>query len=312
MPPKRESVPHVIPLEWSTTEMVSTKKYLFVSLLLAGTTLSADTIVLRNGSRVEGSFVAGDSRSIRFAVGSQINTYYLNDIESIRFSGPAEAPPAANYPPPAQPSPPPPPPPAENPTYSQAAPPSQSRPPETYAAPAGAPPSNGPVGVEVPAGTQLVVRLIDAVNSEHDNLGQTYRATLDQPVIVNGQTAIPRGADVIAALIDAKKSGKIEGRTVLTLDLKTLTAGGRTYDIVTTGVPEASGSRGARSAKVIGGATALGAIIGAAAGGGKGAAIGAGSGAAVGTAAEVATSGQKVKVPAETRLTFTLQNPLDL
>ncbi len=255
--------------------------------------------------------MAGDSRSIRFAVGNQINTYYLNDIESIRFNGPPEAPPAANYPPPPPPSPPPPPP-AENPSYAQAGPPPQSRPPETYAAPASAPPSNGPVSVEVPAGTQLVVRLIDAVNSEHDNLGQTYRATLDQPVIVNGQTAIPRGADVIATLIDAKKSGKIEGRTVLTLDLKRLTVNGRTYDIVTTGVPEASGSRGARSGKVIGGAAALGAIIGAAAGGGKGAAIGAGSGAAVGTAAEVATSGQKVKVPAETRLTFTLQNPLDL
>jgi hypothetical protein len=163
----------------------------------------------------------------------------------------------------------------------------------------------------VPSGTQIVVRLIDPVNSERDNLGQTFRASVDQPVVVNGQTVIPRGADAVATLIDLQKSGKIEGRTVLTLDLKTVTVNGRTYDIVTTGVPEASGSRGARSAKVIGGAAALGAIIGAAAGGGKGAAIGAGAGAGAGTAAEIATSGQKVKVPAETRLTFTLQNPID-
>jgi hypothetical protein len=281
--------------------MVSITKRILISLLSAGALLSADTIILRNGSRVEGSFVGGDSRSIRFAVGTQINTYYLNDIDSLRFDGPQQGS-AGNYQPP---------PPSGNGDYAQNGPP-QSRPPETYAAPASAPPGNGPMGVEVPAGTQLVVRLIDPVNSEHDNLGRTYRASLDQPVIVNGQTAIPRGADVVATLVDSKQSGKIEGRTVLTLDLKTLTVNGRTYDIVTTGVPEASGSRGARSAKVIGGATALGAIIGAAAGGGKGAAIGAGSGAAVGTAAEVATSGQKVKVPAETRITFTLQNPIDL
>lgn len=168
------------------------------------------------------------------------------------------------------------------------------------------------MGIEVPAGTPIVVRMVDEVNSERDNLGQTYRASVDQPVIVNGQTVIPRGSDTIATLINARQSGKIEGRTVLTLDLKTITINGRNYDIVTTGLSQASGSRGERSAKVIGGTAAVGAIIGAIAGGGKGAAIGAGSGAAVGTAAEVATSGQKVRIPAETRLTFTLQNPIDL
>ncbi len=286
-----------------------------LSFLAAAAMLAGDTVVLRNGSSVEGTFVGGDSRSIRIAVGNQINTYYVHDVESVRFSGPPEGPAAANYPP----NPPNAPrvnyPPAPNsapvnPTYSQAGP--LNPPPDTYPASASAPPNSPAAGVEVPAGTQLVVRLIDSVNSERDSLGQTYRASVDQPVIVNGQTVIPRGSDVIATLIDAKKSGKIEGRTVLTLDLKTLTVNGRTYDIVTTGVSQASSSRGARSAKVIGGATALGAIIGAAAGGGKGAAIGAGSGAAVGTAAEVATSGQKVRVPAETRLTFTLQNPIDL
>lgn len=186
------------------------------------------------------------------------------------------------------------------------------QPPQSYSAPASAPTGNGPAGIEIPAGTQIIVRLIDAVNSDKDSLGQTYRVSIDQPVVVNGQTAIPRGADAVATLIDAQKSGKIAGRTVLTIDLKTITVNGRSYDIVTTGVPQASSSRGTRSAKVIGGAAGLGAVLGGIAGGGRGAAIGAGSGAAVGTAAQVITSGQKVKVPAETRLTFTLQNPLDL
>jgi hypothetical protein len=143
-------------------------------------------------------------------------------------------------------------------------------------------------------------------------LGQTYRASVDQPVVVNGQTVIPRGADVVATLIDAQKSGKIEGKTVLTLDLKSITVNNHPYDIVTTGVSRASNSRGQRSAKVIGGTAAAGAIIGAIAGGGKGAAIGTLAGAGAGTAAQVATSGQKVNIPAETRLTFTLKNALDL
>ena len=56
----------------------------------------------------------------------------------------------------------------------------------------------------------------------------------------------------------------------------------------------------------------MGAIIGALAGGGKGAAIGATSGAALGGASEVLTSGQQVKIPSETRLTFRLQTPVQI
>lgn len=273
-------------------------------LAIAGL-LSADTLLLRNGSRVEGSYLGGDGKSIRFLVGSQVSTFFVSDIDSIRFTN-NQQPPVANANPPQ--------PPPDNPPTTGYAPPPSNPPPARPVNPSYPPPSapqqSTNAGLEVPSGTQIVVRLIDAVNSEGDNLGQTYRATVDQPVVVNGQTAIPRGADAVATLVDAQKSGKIEGRTVLTLDLKTITVNGRSYDIVTTGVPETSSSRGQRSAKVIGGAAALGAIIGAAAGGGKGAAIGAGAGAGAGTAAEIATSGQKVKVPAETRLTFTLQNPI--
>ncbi len=188
-----------------------------ISLLVGASALTADTLVLKNGTRVDGNFMGGDARSVRFAVGNQINNYSLNDISSISF---------------------------ESATASSAAP--QSRPPDTYAAPASAPPSNGPGGVQVPAGTQIVVRLIDAVDSQKDSLGQTYRASIDQPVVVNGASVIPRGADAVATLIDAQKSGKIQGRTVLTLDLKTVTINGKTYDIVTTGVPQASDSRGAQ------------------------------------------------------------------
>lgn len=283
-------------------------KQIWAGLLAAATLLSADTITLRNGARYDGTFLGGDTRSIRFAVGNQVNTYYLTDVESIQFNNaPASSAANGNLTPGSYSTPQPPPAPAAPAPYAA---------PNTPAAPtAPATAYNIPTsasGVEIPAGTQIVVRLIDPVDSDQDHLGQTYRASLDQPVVVNGQVVIPRGADAVAKLIDAKQSGKIEGRTTLTLDLKSITVNGRSYDVVTTGVVEASSSRGSRSAKVIGGATALGALIGGIAGGGKGAAIGAGSGAAVGTTAQIATSGQHVRIPSETRLTFTLQNPLDL
>ena len=278
-----------------------------LSLLIAVAFLPADTLLLRNGTRLDGTFIDGGNHAIRFAVGSQINSYSLTDIESIRFGNgqTADVPSTVSpQPPNAPPS-----------GYTRVPATAPDAPPQTVPANtsvAVAPAAGASTAPQVPAGTQIVVRLIDDVNSERDNIGETYRASVDQNVVINGQTVIPRGADATVALIDSQKSGKLEGKAVLTLDLKYIAIDGRTYDLSTSSVAEASGSRGARSAKVIGGAAALGAIIGAAAGGGRGAAVGAGAGAAAGTAAQIATSGQKVKVPAESRLTFTLKNPLDL
>jgi hypothetical protein len=280
-----------------------------VALLLSGMLLPADTLVMRNGSRVEGSYLGGDNRNIRFAVGDRVNTYNLNEVTALEFTGNsanngAPPPPVSGDPVPAMPP---------QTTYAPPQPPVATGPAMANrgdANPVAQLPGN--VGLQIPAGTEITIRLIDPVDSQTDRLGQTYRASLDQPVVVNGQTVIPRGADAVATLIDAQKSGKIQGRTSLTLDLKNVTVNGRQYDITTTGVSQESSSRGARSAKVIGGTAAVGAIIGAIAGGGRGAAIGAGSGAAAGTAAQVITSGQRVKVPAETRLSFTLQNSLSL
>jgi hypothetical protein len=89
-------------------------------------------------------------------------------------------------------------------------------------------------------------------------------------------------------------------------------ANGRTVDVNSESVTQAGESGKGDSAKVIGGTAALGAIIGAIAGGGKGAAIGAVSGAGAGTAVRVLTSGAEVRIPSETRLTFTLQSPVKL
>lgn len=148
--------------------------------------------------------------------------------------------------------------------------------------------------------------MIDSVDSEVARIGDTFRASLDEPVMLNGQPVVPRGSDVVVKLVEDDKSGKISGTTVLKLALVSLKVNDRMIDITTQDVEKESGSRGARSAKVIGGTAVLGAIIGGIAGGGKGAAIGAGSGAAVGTGAQTVTKAQRVRIPSETRLSFTL------
>ncbi len=165
---------------------------------------------------------------------------------------------------------------------------------------------SSPPPVELPAGTRITVRMIDSVDSQVARVGDTFRAAVDEPVSLNGTTVIPRGADVVAKLVEEDQSGKITGRTTMKLVLSTVRVNDRNVDITTSDVVKESSSRTARSAGTIGGGAVLGAIIGAAAGGGKGAAIGAGSGAAVGTGAEVIGKGQRVKVPSETRLDFTL------
>jgi hypothetical protein len=261
---------------------------LMTTVFVLGALCFADTITLKNGGVIQGTYLGGDARHVKVAVGDRIDTYSVDELANIRFGG--------NAPPPAERS------------YTRGPDGLERRSEATSQPRYETPPPS--YGVLIPAGTALVVRLIDPVDSETDRLGKTYRASIDEPVVVDGQTVIPRGADVVAKLVDDKQSGKIEGRTVLTLDLMQVQVNGRMVDVNTTDVSQQSGSRGARSGKVIGGTTALGAIIGAIAGGGKGAAIGAASGAAVGTGAQVMTKGQRVRIPSETRLTFTLQQPL--
>ena len=253
------------------------------TLALAFVTISsADVVTLRSGRTVEGQYLGGDSRSIRIASGDRVETFDIDEVSNLQFSLSQK-----------------------NNSRSTPPPPPETRvlrPEREYARQAPT-----PQGTELPAGTSIVIRMIDDVDSERDRIGQTFRASIDEPVVVNGQTVIPRGADVIAKLVDDKQSGKFEGRTILTLDLMQVQVNGRMVDINTEDVSQSSSSRGARTAKVVGGTAALGAIIGAIAGGGKGAAIGAASGAAVGGGVQVLTKGQRVRIPSETRLTFTLQ-----
>lgn len=171
--------------------------------------------------------------------------------------------------------------------------------------------SGNSYGAVLPAGTVVSVRMIDSIDSDASHAGETYRASLDQPLVANGQTVAPAGSDATVQIVRVQQGGRISGNEEVTLALASFSANGRTYDINTSNENVSSNTRGKQSAEVIGGGAALGAIIGAIAGGGKGAAIGAGAGAALGTGAQV-LRGQRVKVPSETRLSFTLTRDLTL
>jgi hypothetical protein len=244
----------------------------------------ADTLTLKNGKVVNGTYLGGTARQVRMEVGDQIQSFDISEVSTLQFvsaAAPAPAPAAK-----------------------------ESNVFRTDTTQAAAPAGDAGEGVLLPAGTSFVVRMIDSVDSQTNRVGQTFAASLDEPVVVDGNQVIPRGADVMVKLVDDKESGKVTGSTVLTLDLMSVKVNGRVVDVNTAAVSRASAGRGSRTAKMAGGGAALGAIIGAIAGGGKGAAIGAGAGAGAGTAGQVITKGQKVHIPSETRLTFNLDTPI--
>ncbi len=182
--------------------------------------------------------------------------------------------------------------------------------PQPAAAPAPptppAPPPPQPITVTIPEGSIVTIRTIDAIDSSTNSTGQSFRASLEAPVVVNDRVVLPRGLNVKLKLVQADSAGKFSGRSELTVCLDTVTYQGKTYSLETSDVKQQGSSRGKRSAAVIGGGAVLGALIGGLAGGGKGAAIGAGVGAGGGTAVQATTMGQQVKIPSETRLDFTL------
>lgn len=184
-----------------------------------------------------------------------------------------------------------------------------SRREETAARPP-APPE--PRFVSIPSGTSIPVRLQDALDSGVNQAGDTFRAILDQNIEVNGQVAVPRGSILHGKLSNVARSGRVEGRAAMSLQLTSMEVGGRTYDIRSEILSfEAESSKKQDAAKVGVGA-GLGAVIGAIAGGGKGAAIGAAVGAGAGGATVVATRGKELQFPVEHKMDFSLSQPVSV
>lgn len=159
-------------------------------------------------------------------------------------------------------------------------------------------------------GTQMTIRLMDPIDSEKNQTGDTFHATLKAPLTSDGEEAVPAGVELTGHLVEVKSAGKFAGQSEVILQLDSLSSGGKTYNLQTDQYKKSGSSRGKNTAEKVGGGALIGGIIGAIAGGGKGAAIGAAAGAGVGGGVQAATKSQQIKLPAETVLSFTLQAPI--
>jgi hypothetical protein len=159
---------------------------------------------------------------------------------------------------------------------------------------------------------QITVRTTSALSTKTNQAGQTFEASLEQPVLSGGRQVLPKGTPVIGKITDVDPGGRVRGRATISVELTGVQAGGRVVAIATdTFVREAPATKKKDAAKVGIGA-GIGAAIGAIAGGAKGAAIGAGAEGGAGTAAVLATRGDPAEIPSEAVLTFKLARPVKL
>ena len=166
--------------------------------------------------------------------------------------------------------------------------------------------------VVVPAGTIITVRLGQAVGSKISEAGQTFSATVTSPVEVEGKTVIPADASATGTVVDAKPLGRFKGGALLRLKLTSININGKDVAVETSSLTRSEKGKGKRTAVITGGGAGVGALIGGLAGGGKGAAIGAIAGAGAGGAGSAFTGNKNIVLPAESALSFKLEQPLEI
>ena len=170
----------------------------------------------------------------------------------------------------------------------------------------------GPAKATVPAGTRILIRMVNSVDSSKQQVGYRFTANLETNLHADDVIVAPRGTTLYGRLANAKSAGNVSGGAELTLELTDIVINGTAYPLLSSTYQVASQGQGNKTAKRVVGGTGLGALVGGLAGGGKGAAIGAGAGAAAGTTVSAATKGTQVSVPSESLLEFRLQQPATL
>src|SRR5439155_10310864 len=184
--------------------------------------------------------------------------------------------------------------------------------PQAPAEPRAASPEPDASQLTVPSASLISVRMIDSVDSETGHVGETFKAALDAPVIVDNETVFPKGAEAYVKLTKVQSAGNLTGQSELQLQLDRIFLGKKSYTIESN-VYETSGARqGAKTARTAAIGAAIGTAIGAIAGGGKGAVIGGATGAGAGVGIEAVTKGEQVRVNSEALLEFRLEQPIEV
>jgi hypothetical protein len=241
-----------------------------------------DTVILRNGTRYVNAVITASSRSggVSFKDQKGISHHFaMKDVQSVRYSSGANA------------------------TLRRRS--------------TGLVTGSTPLGVAriIPNGTEFSIRSNEAIDSKTATVGQHFLAVVERDILDStGALAIPKGSDA-QLVIRSTAGGSMTKTSDLVLDVDSVTVAGTRYIVSTTDMGT-KGRQGLgankRTAEMVGGGAAIGALIGALVGHGKGAAIGAGVGAAAGAGGEVLTKGKEVRVPAETVMNFKLDKDLSL
>jgi hypothetical protein len=285
-----------------------------ISFSLPALSAFADTLELKNGSVIQGTFISASAAQISFRVGPRLQHYAVAEVTSVKFDpdliGSAHyrsyatsaerssAPPSSHSVPAPLPA-------NNTPAPQQAN--NASAPPQVSSVPVGA-----GSGINLPAGTRLIIRMVDGVDSDHNRVGDRFAAMLDQPLYLNRTLVAPRGTSVYGRLEEAKQTAQLTGKAQLRLSLNGIVVNGQHY-VLSTGDYELSGkSRSSNTVTKAGGGVAAGAPVGAVAGDGKVGAPGAGVGNGAGMVTPLATKGDQIHVPSETLLEFSLDQPVTL
>jgi hypothetical protein len=166
--------------------------------------------------------------------------------------------------------------------------------------------------VTVPAGTRILIRTIDPVDSSKHKAGYRFTASLETNLQVDDTVVAPRGTTVYGQLTQASSAGRMKGSSQLTLELTDIVIKGNPYPLLTSTYEIKGKGEGSKTAKKVVGGAGLGALIGGIAGGGTGAAIGVAAGAAGGTVLAGSKKGEQLVIPSESLLEFRLQQPVSL
>jgi hypothetical protein len=153
----------------------------------------------------------------------------------------------------------------------------------------------------------IPIRLDESLSSVRSDAGDTFQASLAEPLVIDGLVIAEKGARATGRIVDSTKAGHVSGVAILELELATIaTSDGQRLTVSTDPWTKQGETSHREDAAKIGGGAALGAIVGAIAGGGKGAAIGAGIGGGAGVGAVMASRGKSVTVSSETIIRFRL------
>src|SRR5271169_1945507 len=163
--------------------------------------------------------------------------------------------------------------------------------------------------ITVPAGTRILIRMIDSIDSSKQKAGFRFTASLETNLQAEDVVVAPRGTTVYGKLVSAESAGKMKGSSELSLELTDIMINNSTYPLSTSTYEIKGKGEGSNTAKKVVGGAGLGALIGGLAGGGKGAGIGALAGAAGGTAIAASKRGEQLSIPSESLLEFSLEQP---